>query len=91
MRDAGRVEALQQSRKVVPGDGLVGNDDRLPSPQQRQDRAAGLRDQAGPDENVIAALAELRPAAARFRFLLMSAPSAVGRLQRPRMLGQTRQ
>ena len=56
VRDAVLVEAPAQRREVMARDLLVGDNDRLPSPQQRQHRGAGGLDQAGADENVVASL-----------------------------------
>src|SRR3954462_14931744 len=56
IRDAVLVEAPAQRREVMACDLLVGDDDRLPSPQQRQYRGAGGLDLSGADDNVIASL-----------------------------------
>ena len=58
VRDAVLVKAPAQRREVMTRDLLVGDNDRLPSPQQRQHRRAGALDQAGANENVVASLRE---------------------------------
>ncbi len=47
-----------QRRQVMPGDGLVGDHDRLSAAHQRQNFPAGLLDQTWPDDDIICALAQ---------------------------------
>src|SRR5207253_160852 len=56
---SGGRDAAAQRLQMVPGDGLVGDHDRLPAPHQGQDLLAGAGDQAGTDGNVVAPLGEL--------------------------------
>ena len=56
--DAGRVEAGGQSRKMRGSDVLVGDDSSADPWQARCDLAAGARDQAVADQDVVGTLAE---------------------------------
>ncbi len=58
LADALLREAGAQRGKVMTRDGLVGDDYRLTAPHQRQDFGAGAGDQAGADQDVVAAIAE---------------------------------
>ncbi len=56
--DAVRLQSIHQAFKVERRDMLIGDDRRTPAPQPRRDFAARPADEAGPDQNVIGALAE---------------------------------
>ena len=59
MADALRIEAGAQRREMMVRDCRVGDDHRLTAPHQRKDLEARAGDQAGADQDVIAAVAEL--------------------------------
>ncbi len=61
MHDPCVVKAVTERGQAMPGDGLVGNDDRLPAAQQRQNLAAGVLDQPRPDDNFVSSFAKLNP------------------------------